>query len=485
MSVERAAKAGLWSGIDILLRQGVGFVVAIILARLLAPEDFGIVALLTFFSSLSIVVVQGGLSAAIIQRRETSAEEEGAVFWCNLAASAALALVLLAIAPAVADFYGYPVLAPLMAMAAAQVVFSALGAVQTALLTRSLNFRALAKAGVLASTLSGAFGVGAALAGAGVWALALQMASMAAINSASLWLLCPWRPVMHFRFQTIRSLFSFGFFLSISSILDVLYTQGFALVIGKLHGVRDLGFYNRANGTQVLPNSIITTLIGRIALPLFAERASDPEALRRGVRMANSQAMILNLPMMVGLALVSDLVIATLFGDKWLPAAPILSILAVGGVLLPLHIINLQLLLAQGRSDQYLGIEITKKVIAVGFVLVGSYFGITGLAWSQTIFSVLALLINAYPAGRTLGYGAAAQVWDLRDLVAATTVMAAAVWLLRPLIDLAPPAELVVLVAAGATAYLATGFALRLRTFAESLSVARALLRRSESSQSQ
>ena len=485
MTVERAAKAGLWSGIDILLRQGVGFVVAIILARLLAPEDFGIVALLTFFSSLSIVVVQGGLSAAIIQRRETSAEEEGAVFWWNLAASAALALVLLAIAPAVADFYGYPILAPLMAMAAAQVVFSALGAVQTALLTRALNFRALAKAGVLASTLSGVFGVGAALAGAGVWALALQMAAMAAINSASLWLLCPWRPVMHFRFRTIRSLFSFGFFLSISSILDVIYTQGFALVIGKLHGVRDLGFYNRANGTQVLPNSIITTLIGRIALPLFAERASDPEALRRGVRMANSQAMILNLPMMVGLALVSDLVIATLFGDKWLPAAPILSILAVGGVLLPLHIINLQLLLAQGRSDQYLGIEITKKVIAVGFVLVGSYFGITGLAWSQTIFSVLALLINAYPAGRSLGYGAAAQVWDLRDLVAATAVMAAAVWLLRDLIDLAPPAELLVLVAAGAAAYLATGFALRLRTFAESLSVGRALLRRGESSPSQ
>jgi O-antigen/teichoic acid export membrane protein len=478
VTVEKAAKAGAWSAIDMLVRQGVGFLVLIVLARLLMPADFGIVALVTFFSSLSIVFVQGGLSQALIQRQRTTHDEESAVFWWNLGGSAILAVLLVLIAPFLARFYGHPVLAPLMLVAAAQVVFAALGAVQTALLTRALRFDRLTMAGLVASIASGGVGIGVALMGGGAWALALQLASLAAVNSLILWLVSDWRPVMHFRFATIRPLFDFGIYLSLSSLLDVVYTQGFALIIGKLHGVRELGLYNRASSTQLLPSNVLGSMIARIALPLFSQRTADGEGLRRGMRMANSLAMILNVPAMLGLALLPDLVISTLFGDKWLPAAPILTVLAIGGIILPLHIINLQLLLAHADSKRFFRIELTKKVGGIIFVIVGSYFGIMGLAWATMLFSLVAFPINAAPTRGSLGYSPLAQLWDLRGLVIPAAAMSAVLYFVKPLLPFGPPVSLLILAAAGAILYFAIGFGLRLRSFREAWQVGLAVLRR-------
>ena len=479
MSVRKAAKAGAWSAFDVLLRQSVGFLVLMIMARLLTPADFGIVALVTFFASMSIVFVQGGLSQALIQRQQTTPEEESAVFWWNLAGSGTLAAVILLAAPGIARFYGQSVLEPLMLAAAAQIMFSALGAVQTALLTRSLQFQRLAIAGAAASILSGVFGIGAAVMGYGVWALAIQLTSLAAINSLVLWFACPWRPVLHFRFGTIRSLFGFGIYLSMSSALDVLYTQGFALIIGKLHGVRDLGLYNRAHSTQALPGNILSSMVARIAFPLFSARSEDTEGLRRGIRMANSIGMILNFPAMIGLALLSDLVIVSLFGDQWLPSAPILAILALGGLLLPVHINNLQLLLARADSRRFFQLELIKKAVGLLFVGVGSTFGIYGLAWSVVLFSFVAIPINVSPAKAAIRYGPAAQLWDLRGLLLPSATMAALLLLLKPALDLSPPVELAILAATGAAVYLGSGLALRIGAFVEAKEIALSIVRRS------
>ncbi len=478
MSVEKAAKAGAWSALDILLRQVVGFAVLMVMARLLTPSDFGIVALVTFFASISIVFVQGGLSQALIQRQQTSREEESAVFWWNLGGSALFAALPVLVSPWVADFYGHPVLQPLMLMAAAQILFAALGAVQTALLTRALRFDRLTIAGGIASAASGAIGIGTALAGFGVWALALQLASLALVNSLVLWILCDWRPSLHFRFATIRGLFGFGIYLSLSSALDVLYTQGFALIIGKLHGVRDLGLYNRAHSTQALPSGILGSMVARTAFPLFSARAEDEAALRRGIRMANSLAMILNLPAMLGLAMLSDLVIVTLFGGQWGPAGPILAILALGGILLPIHVINLQFLLARAQSRRFFQLELIKKGGGLLFVAVGSWFGIYGLAWSVVLFGIVAVPINVGPVRAGLGYGPAAQLWDLRGLVLPSAAMAGTLLLLRPMLTLSPPVSLALLTAAGAAVYFAAGLALRSANFVEAKAIGISILRR-------
>ncbi|HZG09356.1 MAG TPA: lipopolysaccharide biosynthesis protein [Allosphingosinicella sp.] len=478
MTVEKAARAGAWSALDILLRQGVQFVVTVILARLLTPEDFGLIALLAFFTSLSITFVQGGLSMALVQRQDTSHEEESAVFWCNLAASIVFAAILVVIAPVVAPFYGEPLLQPLMFVAAAQVVLSALGAVQTALLTRTLRFDQLTKTGIVSSLASGVAGVAAAMAGLGVWALAIQMLVLAAVGSAMLWWVSNWRPAVRVRLSSVRHLFHFGVFVSLSSVLEVLYQNGFALIIGKFYGVRDLGLFNRAANLQGLPTSIISSIISRIALPLFAARADDPEALRRGFRMSLSLGMILSMPVMAGLALLPDLIILTLFGAQWLPAAPLVTIIAIGGMLMPMHAINIQIVLAQGKSRLFLKLEIQKKVAGVACLAVGSFFGIEGIAYGVLVFSPIALFLNARPNRESINYGALQQIWGLWDVIAATVFMSLGVYLIQRWIEFSPLVELGLLSLSGAILYLGFGFLLRLQSFADAREIVKNLLRR-------
>jgi teichuronic acid exporter len=478
MSVRQAAHAGLWSTIDIVLRQAAQFGVSIALARLLMPADFGIIALLAFFSSFATVFIQGGLTMALVQRRETSHSEESAVFWCNLAAALLFGALLIAAGPAVATFYGYPVLAPLMGMATVQIVVSALGSVQTALLTRSLELRTLAKAGVASTVVGGAAGVACAAFGLGVWSLAVQITLAAAVNTLLLWWASPWRPTLRCRIADLRGLFGFGAWFSLSSILEVLFSQGFALVLGKLYGVRELGLYNRALSTQQLPTGVLSAIIGRIALPLFSARADDADALRRGLRMALGLVMFINLPMMVGVALLPDLIIDVLFGSKWLPAAPILAIVAWFGVLFPMHVLNLQAVLAQGRSRTYFQIELVKKIVGIVVIGAGSVLGIIGLAVAQLTVNVMAVFINAEPVRRSLGYGVFAQLRDLGGIILPTMVMAAVVLMLRTWIHLSPLPELAFLSLAGAVTYFALGFGLRLRSFLEAAHVARLVIER-------
>lgn len=452
-----------------LSRQAVLFCVSIILARILAPEDFGVIALLAFFTSLSIAFVQGGLSIAIIQRQQTSSDEESAIFWWNLAGSLVLGTSVILAGPGIAAFFDHPVLRALVFVAAAQMISSALGAVHTALLTRDMRFDVLTKAGLIASAVSGVIAVMAAFMGLGVWALGLQIVALAVVNSAALWLALPWRPAFHFQFSTIRHLFGFGAWVSVGNVMEAVYTNGIALLIGKLHGVRDLGFYNQASATQLLPSSALTTIVGRVSLPLLASNQHDSNAMRASLRLAIRCVMVINLPAMVGLALLSDLVIVVLFGLRWLPAAPILSILALGGILYPLHVINVQYVLARGQTATFMKNEIIKKTLGITCVVVGSLFGIVGLAWSQVVYSALGLLVNAGPARRDLNYGPLRQLSDLAVIAAVTLLMAGAVYLARTSIAAGPLITLVLSTLCGAAAFAMLGWVSRSSVFRDPL----------------
>lgn len=476
ISVRQAASAGIWSAIDLLFRQGVQFGVAVVLARLLVPADFGLIALLTFFTATATVFVQGGLTTALVQRADTTIEEESAVFWLNGAASLVFGAALLAGAGALARFYEQPVLQPLMAVAAAQIVLSALGAVHASLLARQLRFVQLTKVGVISSTLSGVAGVGAAVAGLGIWALAIQMLVAAATSSLALWWVCEWRPIAHFRFRTLERLIGFGLWLGLSSLIEVIYTQGFALLLGKLYGVRELGLYNRASSTQQLPANVLSLLIGRVALPLFATKVDDPLAVRRGMRLAIAIAMLGNVPAMLGLSLLSRRVLYVLFGAQWVSAAPVLTILALSGLLLPLHVINLQVLLAHGASGRFFRIEIAKKLVGITCIVIGSFYGVLGLAWSQLIASIIALWLNAAPAGRLLDYGALRQLRDIASLIPPAAAMVGVVVLVEKTVALPEGALLTIQVAGGAVAYLGVGLLLRGAAFRDGWAIAADLI---------
>lgn len=476
--MRKAASAGLWSALDLFFRQGVQFGVSIVLARLLTPSDFGVIALTSFFATLSTVFVQGGLMVALIQRQDIGAVEESSIFWLNLIASTLLAGVVVAIAPLVAGYYDRPVLRPLLWLAAAQIVIAALGAVHGTLLIRDLRFRQLATVGLAASLISGAIGIAAALLGAGVWALGLQILFAAIMTTAGTWWANDWRPRAILSIGSIRPLLGFGAWLSLSNLLDVIYTQGFSLLIAKLHGLRAVGLYTRAANTQALPSNILFMIIARVALPLFSAKASDPAALRRGARLAVGIPMLLNVPVMLGLVLLSDPIIRVLFGAQWTAAAPILSILAVAGLLLPLNAINLQILLALGGSATYFRVETVKKLAAIACVVVGSFYGIEGLAASQIVASVLAFLLGARPVSRRLQYPVRRQLADLIGIFLPGAAMFGAILLLKPFASADPIAALAFLVPVGALVYAVAGFGTRSFAFVETANLAMPMIGR-------
>lgn len=476
-TAQDAARAGMWSGVDLLLRQGLQFAVTVTLARFLAPQEFGIVALLAVFTGLWTVLLEGGANTALIRTRSSTHVQESSVFWFNLAAGLLCAALLLLIAPLVARFYAIPLLVPLMSVTAVQVVLVSLGSIQTALLVRALRFRSLVLVGLGSTIVSGSLAVALAISGFGVWALSLQALAGAAATTIGLWLASRWRPAARFSFSEARALFRFGSHIVISGVLDVLYTQGFALLIGKMHGVRDVGLYARAQNTQALPTGIVAGIIGRVTLPVLATRVDDPEGLRRAVSRATRLAMALSMPLAIGLASLADAAVFLLYGPAWAPAGPILCVLAIAASFYPHAIILQHGILAQDKSQAYLNLIMAKQALALATMVVGSFFGIMGLAYSQIFNGIGGTLLNAAAARRHIGYGFGDQARDLGGVVAIAAAMGLAIAWLRAVTEFPPHLDAAVFIPAGAAIYVLLALVFRVGPVLEALQLSGTMLR--------
>lgn len=477
--------ATLWSAADLLLRQGVQFFVSVLLARLLSPEEFGTIALLYLFTGIAGAFVEGGMSSALIQRQDVTPADESTVFWMNLVAALISASALYLAAPWIAAWFGKPVLEPLTRILSINLIVSALGSLQTTLFTKRLDFRPIMFAGASATVLSGAAAVAMAWAGHGVWALASQTLIASGVTTALLWMQSKWRPSFVFSGASVRRLFRFGGFMLASALLDITFNQCYALMIGKMYGVRDLGQYSRAQSTAQPPSALLNGIIGRVAFPAFS-MASSPERLRHVFRLALQSVMLLNAPAMLGLAAVAEPLVLTLFGKVWLPAVPIMRVLCLAGLLMPLHVLNLQALMALGRSDLFFRLEVVKKMLGIGLLWLGSSYGAIGVAWGMVAAGVLSFFINALFARKLFGYGTMQQLLGVLPAVAASATMAAAVMVFGGSIDsFTPPARLGIEVGFGIALFLALSASFRLPAFSnfrDALSGARARWRWIESS---
>lgn len=450
----QALFATFWSAGDIVLRQGVQFGATLILARLLTPTDFGVLAMVLVFTSIASVIADAGLSLALVQRQDTDHVDESSVFWFNLCVGTGLAACLFVFASLVADFYRTPVLAPLARFMSLAIIASAAGSIHFALLSKRLEFRLQAKAGGIAAIISGGIAIGMAYAGCGVWALATQAVSMALLTTALLWRFNPWRPVFTMRRESLAKLLSFGGYQLANGLMEMAYSRLYTVMIGRIFGAKELGFYSTADTMRQLPATFIGGLITRVALPMFARVNGSACLYRRGVQLGVRMMMMVNAPVVAAMVVLAEPIVELLFGRQWLAAVPLLRVMALATLFYPLHAINLQALMAQGHARLMFRLEIVKKLLGIVLLVAGYQFGMQGLVWSQVVHSCVALAINAHFTRRWFDYGALPQLLDALPSMGSAAFAAAVVLLLQRVWPMPMPWQLLISVFAGGVAYL-------------------------------
>ncbi len=428
---QKTAKAAKWSAVDVFVRHGMQFVVSVVLARLLVPEDFGMIAMLAMFVSVAGIFIDSGFSAALIQRQNTTRAEESTVFYFNLGMGALTALLLCAAAPWIAAFFKHPALQYLSYAMAVNLFVGALGGMHTTLLSKEMNFRVLAKVGVVSSMAAGGLAIYMASQGYGVWSLAGHSVASGIITVLLLWRWHPWRPEWTFSLASLRSFFRFGGYTMAATLTDVFSSNLYLILIGKMYSVRDVGLYSRAQNTQQLPVTLMMGVINRVAFSTFASVAEDKARLVRGLRQAQALSMLVSLPVSVGVIILAEPLVLTLFGAQWQPCVPILQVLGVGGLLWPLHVLNLNVLSAQGRADLFFWLTIFKKAFAITLTVAASFYGVMAIAWAQVAISILVYFANTHYTRVFLGYSGWKQLGDLAVNFVSVIPMAIAVYLIN------------------------------------------------------
>lgn len=414
LSVPGAVKqATRWGGLEIGLRYALQFGVTVVLAHLVDPSAYGVVAMVLIFTALGNVFVDSGTGLALIQRQRTTVDEETSAFIINLAISGVMAVALIATSHAIAAFYGRPEIAAMCVALSVIFPLNALAVVPDALLTQRLRFQVRTRVEVGSSLASGLIAILLAWAGAGAWALVAQAISSIAMRALMLYLASAWRPSGRYRREDAISILSFGGYMLLAGLLDTAYNRLQAVIIGRLFSARELGFYSLAQNTQQAPTSFAAALLNRLGLPLLSAARHDLAEVRRVHRAALFMSLFAFVPLMIVLAVYASPIVSFVYGERWAPAGKLLSILALGAIPWPAHVLSLVALNAIGEPRLVLRVEVAKKTLAVALLLASAPWGIMAIAWSTVVTSGVSYLLNAYFVGDQLRYNAAAQARDL------------------------------------------------------------------------
>lgn len=425
----RTVHALLWSFLESLGVRGVQFVVGIVLARLLFPEQFGLIGMLTIFMAVAQSFLDSGFGAALIQKRDVSQTDICSIFYFNILVGLAAAGLLCLIAPWIADFYKQPILTPLTRALSLIIVINSFGLIQGTILEKQINFKTQTKVSLIASALSGIMGVTLAAKGFGLWSLVVQQVSSAFFRTISLWFFSSWRPSLIFSLKSLNSMFSFGSRLLASGLLNQIFENIYFLVIGRLFTATDLGFFTRATSLVDVPSRSFSWIVGRVTFPVFSTIQDDPERLKRGLKKALTTMVLVNFPMMIGLAIVARPLVLVLLTEKWAESIPYLQLLCFAGMLYPLHMINLSLLQAMGRSDHFLRLEIIKKVLIVINIAITWRWGIYAIIIGINVTSIISYYLNSYYTGVLIGYPLREQLRDMFPSLNIAALMGMAVYI--------------------------------------------------------
>ncbi len=418
----------LWQGLERFGINVVQLIVSVILARLLAPSDFGLVALVMIFIGFADTFVDGGFRMALIQRKNLSETDCSSVFWMNLGVGFLLGIGLYTTAPWIASFYGRVQIIPLLRVMAIVPVLNGLTIVQSALLSRQLKFKQLFQARILALLCSAGVGIGMAYGGYGVWALIGQRMVNVLATSLSLYFILNWLPKFQIDLRALGEMFKYGSSLLAASLLNFFSNALYTLIIGKCFSVSDLGYYNRGQTYPKLAVDSLNQVLGNVMFPVFSQIQQDREQIRMLMRQTMMMMMFLLVPILGVLLVAAEPFIRILLTAKWLGAVIFLQIACLQFFFFPIHIFNIQVMRAVGRSDLNLLVEIIKKVIMVLIIIVTMRWGIVAMAWGAAINSFLGILCHTWISKRLIDYGTFAQIRDLLPTVFTAVIAGFASW---------------------------------------------------------
>ena len=430
MALRKVVTSGLvWTFTQQFGNQIIGFVVSLILARLLLPEEFGLIAMIAVFVAVGNGLMDSGLSLSIIRDTEAGNRDFSTVFIFNVLAGTLIYLIIFAGAPFIAQFYDQDILTNIIRVYCLTFIFSAATSVHIALFTRNMNFKVQTLTAIPAAVISGALGILLAIKGYGVWSLVYSSLLNSTLNFVLIWKYSSWFPSRIFDKILFLKHWKYGYKLGLANLLNRIFNNLYLVVIGKYFSPALLGFYSRAESTKQLPLSNIERALNKVSFPMFVGIKDDPDRLKNVFRRLLKMVLFIVSPVLLIGAAIAEPLFSFLFTDKWLPAVPYFQILCLGGLLLPLHSYNLSLLNIYGRSDLFLKLEIIKKVLIVGSILLIVPFGIYGLLWGQVFFSMVAYFINAHYTQRFISYPLKEQLCDVFPIYLVTILSAFIVWL--------------------------------------------------------
>lgn len=426
----KAIKGMGWSAVENVTRLGVTFVVNIILARLLAPEEYGLIGIISIFIAISNTVVDSGFKNALIRKQNVTDTDYSTVFYINLTLAVLLSITLFLSAKAIASFFESPDLVALTRVMSSIVIINAFAIVQQARITKVIDFKTQTKVTFIASIGSGIIGIAMAFTGYGVWALVGQQISSKLFSTFLFWVYNRWVPKLVFSWISFKEMWNFGSKLLASSLIDTIWMEIYQVIIGKYYTPTTLGLYTRARQFSDLCSSNLTSIVQRVSYPVLSNIQDDRIRLKFAYQKVIKTTMLPTFVLMLGMAACAKSMIYVLIGSQWLECVPMLQIICTYGMLYPLHALNLNMLQVQGRSDLFLKLEIIKKLIAILPLLLGIFVDIYLMLAGTLIVGLISYYLNAYYSGPFLNYSIKEQIIDILPSFGIAISMAVPVYIM-------------------------------------------------------
>ena len=410
--------------------QLVTFIVSIVLARLLMPEDYGTIALVTVFTTIMQVFVDSGLGTALIQKKDADDLDFSSVFYFNFVVCIILYLVMFFVAPLIASFYNMSELTPVVRVISLTIVISGVKGVQQSYVSRNMLFKRFFYATLGGTIFSAFLGIAMAYAGFGVWAIVAQQLSNTAIDTLILWITVKWRPKLMFSWNRLKGLLGFGWKMLCSALIDTVYNNLRSLLIGKVYSSADLAYYNEGDKFPKLIVTNINTSIDSVLLPAMSKEQDSKETVKRMTRRSIKVSCYIMAPLMIGLAFCARNVVVVVLTEKWLPCVLFLQIFCITYMFYPIHTANLNAIKAMGRSDLFLKMEILKKAIGMILLLATMFISVKAMAYSLLISTLTSMIINSWPNKKLLDYSFLEQMKDILPSILLATGMGVVVYMI-------------------------------------------------------